>query len=94
MLIFIFIILIFPDPTLPTSGVVDCLTIIATDLGYDVSGVSSMPSDGKCVHTPNTIRGVGHQHLEKSHSGTPTKFVDSHISPRKLTQGEGNEDKE
>ena len=42
------------DPLPPTSVVVDCLTIIATDLDCDVSGISSMSSDEKCVHTPNT----------------------------------------
>jgi len=43
------------DPLPPTSVVVDCLTIIATDLGCNVRGISSMPSDEKYVHTPETI---------------------------------------
>jgi len=42
------------DPLPPTSVVVDCLTIIATDLGCNLSDTSSMPSDEKCVHTLNT----------------------------------------
>ena len=42
-------------PLPPTSVVVDCLTIIATDLGCNLSDISRMPSDEKCVHTPNTI---------------------------------------
>jgi len=42
------------DPPPPASVVVDCLTIIATDLGCNVSRISSMGSDEECVHTPNT----------------------------------------
>ena len=42
------------DPLPPTSIVINCLKIIATDLGCNVSDISSMPSDEKYVHTPNT----------------------------------------
>ena len=42
------------DPLPPTSVVIHCLTIIATDLGCDVSDISSMASDEKCVHNPKT----------------------------------------
>ena len=42
------------DPLPPTPVVVDCLTIIATDLDCNVSGINSITSDEKCVHTPNT----------------------------------------
>jgi len=42
------------DPPPPTSVVLDCLTIIAADLGCDFSG-NSVASDERCVHTPATI---------------------------------------
>ena len=45
------------DPLPPTSVVTDCLTIIATDLSCDVSGISatsSMPFGKKCVYTPKS----------------------------------------
>ena len=42
------------DPLPPTPVVVNCLTIIATDLDCNVSGINSITSDEKCVHTPNT----------------------------------------
>ena len=46
------------DPLPPAEVVVDCLTIIATDLGCDVSSIHTNTSNmiffGKCVHTPKT----------------------------------------
>jgi len=42
------------DPPPPTLVVIDCLTIIATDLGCDVSDISRMASDEKCVCIPKT----------------------------------------
>ena len=42
------------DPLPPTSVVINCLTIIATDLGCNLSDISSMASDEKCVHNPKT----------------------------------------
>ena len=42
------------DPLPPISVVINCLTIIATDLGCNVSGISNMPSNKKCVHAPDT----------------------------------------
>jgi hypothetical protein len=42
------------DPPPPTSVVVDCLTIIATELGCDVSDANRVVSDEKYVHTPKT----------------------------------------
>jgi len=44
------------DPLPPTSVVTDCLTIVATDLGCNVSGISSMGlvPFRECVHTPKT----------------------------------------
>ena len=41
-------------PLPPTSVVINCLTIIATDLGCNLSDISSMPSDERCVHAPET----------------------------------------
>ena len=45
------------DPLPPTEVVIDCLTIIATDLGCDVSRIhinASMIFFGKCVHIPKS----------------------------------------
>jgi hypothetical protein len=42
------------DPPPPTSVVVDCLTIIATELGCGVSDTNRVVSDEKCVHTLKT----------------------------------------
>ena len=42
------------DPLPPISVVIDCLTIVATDLGRDVSDINSAGLDEKCVHTPKT----------------------------------------
>ena len=39
------------SPPLPTSAVVDCLSIIATDLGCDVPSVGTPNLDERCVHT-------------------------------------------
>ena len=38
------------DPLPPTSVVTDCLTIIATDLGYNVRDIRDTTPDEKCVH--------------------------------------------
>jgi len=40
------------DPLPPTSVVIDCLTIIATDLGCEVSDINHVAPDEKCVHIP------------------------------------------
>ena len=40
------------DPLPPTSVVIDCLAIIATDLGCNVPDTNRVVSDEKCVHTP------------------------------------------
>ena len=37
---------------LPPTSVIDCLTIIATDLGYSVSDINDTESDERCVCTP------------------------------------------
>ena len=42
------------DPLPPISVVIDCLTIVATDLGRDVSDINSAGLDEKCVDTPKT----------------------------------------
>jgi hypothetical protein len=39
------------DPLPPTSVIIDCLTIIAADLGCDASDIKRVVSDEKCVHT-------------------------------------------
>ena len=52
------------NPLPPTPTVIDCLTIIATDLGCDVSDINKA-SDEKCVHTPKiTVSPLTlHQHM-------------------------------
>ena len=42
------------DPLPPTSVVVDCLTIVATDLGCNVSDTNAVTQDEKWVYTPKT----------------------------------------
>ena len=42
------------DPLPPTSVVLDCLTIVATGLGCDVSN-NGVESDERCVYTPVTV---------------------------------------
>jgi len=42
------------DPLPPTSVVLDCLTIVATGLGCNVSD-NSVESDERCVYTPVTV---------------------------------------
>ena len=42
------------DPLPPTSVVVDCLTIIATDLGCNVSDTNAVTQDEKCVYAPKS----------------------------------------
>ena len=42
------------DPLPPTSVVIDCLTMIATDLGCNPSDTDSVASDEKYVNTPKT----------------------------------------
>jgi len=46
----------FPSQYLvpPTSVVIDCLTIVATDLGCNVSAANSVASNEKCVRTSKT----------------------------------------
>ena len=43
------------DPLPLASVVIDCLAIVATDLGCNVSDISSVASDEKCVHTPRWL---------------------------------------
>ena len=52
------------DPLPPTSVVIDCLTMIATDLGCNLPDTGSVASDEKYVHTPKTIVSLPtlHQH--------------------------------
>jgi len=52
------------DPLPPTSVVLDCLKIIAIDLGCDVSDTDSVASDEKCVYssTPIISSLTPHQH--------------------------------
>jgi len=42
------------DPLPPTSVIVDCLTVVATDLGCDVSDTNAVTQDEKCVYAPKT----------------------------------------
>ena len=42
------------DPLPPISVVINCLTIIATDLGCNVSDINSMPLDERCAHAPSS----------------------------------------
>ena len=42
------------DPLPPTPVVADCLSIIATDLGCDVSSIGSATFDERCVHMSQT----------------------------------------
>jgi len=42
------------DPLPPTSVVVDCLTIVATDLGCNMPDTNTVTPDEKCVYTPET----------------------------------------
>jgi len=42
------------DPLPPISVVINCLTILATDLGCNVSDINSMPLDEKCAHAPSS----------------------------------------
>ena len=43
------------DPLPPISVVINCLTIIATDLGCNVSDINSMPLVERCAHAPSSI---------------------------------------
>jgi len=56
------------DSLPPISVVINCLTILATDLGCNVSDISSMPSNEKCVHTPTTTASLLtlHQHAART----------------------------
>ena len=56
------------DPLPPTSVVIHCLKMIATDLGCNVLDIKSIPSDERCVHTPKKIVSLLtlHQHTARS----------------------------
>jgi hypothetical protein len=43
------------NPPLPLLAVVDCLLIIAIELGCDVSSTGTMASEDRCVHTLHTL---------------------------------------
>ena len=43
------------DPPPPTPVIADCLSIIAIDLGCDISNIGPEITDGRCVHISQTI---------------------------------------
>jgi hypothetical protein len=53
------------DPLPPTSVVADCLSIIAIDLGCDITYPGS--SDERCVHLRPHLTGYHHSDLEPVH---------------------------
>lgn len=48
------------DTLPPTSVVIDCLSILATELGYDVQDATGTESDDRCVHCFQTTASTNH----------------------------------